>query len=198
MMRQLWIHKRDGVISLIVLIAIFLFVISLILSPVVSQTEQYRTELAKDARTLQQLRAIDNAREALDSTFAEYQSRDLQSWVYSQAGVDTATLDIQRRVSIELANASAQVRSVSPLPLKLQDGYSLVGVQVNFSASLPALMQTLIALEQEKPLLIIDNVRISPAQTRRLRRGEVAEQLVGVQMTVYTFLGSENHEGAVQ
>ena len=74
----------------------------------------------------------------------------------------------------------------------------MVGVQVNFSASMPALMQTLTALEQEKPLLIIDNVRISPAQTRRLRRGEVAEQLVGVQMTVYTFLGSENHEGAVQ
>ena len=184
MIRQLWLNQRDGIISLLVLAAIFLFAIVLILNPVFSQVERYRAELAKDARILQQLRAIDNARDALDSTFQEYQRRDLQSWVYSQTRADEVTLDIQRRVS--------------PLPVKLQDGYSLVGVQVNFSASLPALMQTLIALEQEKPLLMIDNVRITPSHPPRLRIGEKAEQLVAVQMTVFTFLGSENHEGAAQ
>lgn len=198
MMRQLWINKRDGIISLMVLIAVFLFASILILNPVVSQTERYRAELAKDARILQQLRAIDNARDALDSTFLEYQSRDLQSWVYSQTRADAVTLDIQRRVSTELANASAQVNSVSPLPVKTQDGYATVGVQVNFSASMSALMQALITLEQEKPLLVIDSVRISPSRTRRLRRGELPEQLVGVQMTVLTFLASDNSEGFVQ
>ena len=198
MMRQLWTNKRDGIISLIVLIAVFLLAIIFILNPVVSQAERYRAELAKDARVLQQLRAINNARDALDSTFEEYQNRDLQSWVYSQTRTDAVTLDIQRRVSTELANASAEVRSVSPLPVKMQDGYSMVGVQVNFSASMPALMQALTTLEQEKPLLIIDNVRISPSRTRRLRRGELPEQLVGVQMTVQTFLMSANSEGDVQ
>lgn len=198
MMRQLWTSKRDGVISLIVLIAVFLLAIIFILNPVVSQGERYRAELAKDARVLQQLRAINNARDALDSTFEEYQNRDLQSWVYSQTRADAVTLDIQRRVSTELANASAEVRSVSPLPVKMQDGYSMVGVQVNFSASMPALMQALTTLEQEKPLLIIDNVRISPSRTRRVRRGELPEQLVGVQMTVQTFLMSANSEEDVQ
>jgi len=198
MMRQLWTNKRDGIISLIVLIAVFLLTIIFILNPVVSQAERYRAELAKDARVLQQLRAINNARDALDSTFEEYQNRDLQSWVYSQTRTDAVTLDIQRRVSTELANASAQVQSVSPLPVKMQDGYSMVGVQVNFSASMPALMQALTTLEQEKPLLIIDNVRISPSRTRRLRRGELPEQLVGVQMTVQTFLMSANSEEDVQ
>ena len=198
MMRQLWTNKRDGIISLIVLIAVFLLAIIFILNPVVSQAERYRAELAKDARVLQQLRAINNARDALDSTFEEYQNRDLQSWVYSQTRTDAVTLDIQRRVSTELANASAQVQSVSPLPVKMQDGYSMVGVQVNFSASMPALMQALTTLEQEKPLLIIDNVRISPSRTRRLRRDELPEQLVGVQMTVQTFLLSANSEEDVQ
>ena len=198
MMRQLWTTKRDGIISLIVLIAVFLLAMIFILNPVVSQADRYRAELAKDARVLQQLRAINNARDALDSTFEEYQNRDLQSWVYSQTRADAVTLDIQRRVSTELANASAEVRSVSPLPVKMQDGYSMVGVQVNFSASMPALMQALTTLEQEKPLLIIDNVRISPSRTRRLRRGELPEQLVGVQMTVQTFLMSANSEEDVQ
>lgn len=198
MMRQLWVNKREGFISLMVLIAFFLFAITLILNPVISQTERYREELVKDTRVLQQLRAIDNARDALDLTFHEYQSRDLQSWVYSQARADTVTLDIQRRVSTELANAAAQVRSVSPLPVKNQAGYSTVGVEVNFSASMPALMTALNALEQEKPLLIIDSVRISPSQTRRLRLGELPEQVLSVQMTVLTFLVSESNDGIVQ
>lgn len=198
MIKQLWLNKRDGMMSLIVLIALFLFAMMLIVSPIVSQTERYRAELAKDARILQQLRAIDNAREVLDSTFQEYQRRDLQSWVYAQARADTVTLDIQRRVSTELANASAQVRSVSSLPIKSQDGYSTVGVQVNFTASLSALMQALSALEQENPVLIIDSIRISPAQTRRLRMNELPEQVLAVQMTVLTFLVSESGKGVVQ
>lgn len=198
MMRQLWNNKRDGVISLLVLIAVFLFAMMLFLSPVLSQTERYRAELAKDARVVQQLRALDTARDSLESTFQEYQSRDLQSWVYSKESSDSVTLDIQRRVSAELTNASAQVRSVSPLPVKVQDGYATVGVQVNFSASMAALMQALKALEQEKPLLVIDGIRISPIQVRRPRRGEQAEQLVSVQMTVLTFLVAENSSGVVQ
>ena len=198
MIRQLWNNKREGVISLLVLIAVLLFAIALLLSPVVNQVERYRTELAKDARILQQLRAIDNARDTLQSTFEAYQSRDLQSWVYSQTRPDTATLDIQRRVSAELTSAAAQVRSISPLPVKIQDGYSTVGVQVNFTASMPALMEALHALEQDKPLLVIDNARISPVRQRRLRRGEVAEQLVSVQMTVLTFLVSDTNEGVMQ
>ncbi|HZJ96187.1 MAG TPA: type II secretion system protein GspM [Thiopseudomonas sp.] len=197
MMRQLWINKRDGVISLLLLIAVLLFAFALLLSPVLNQVERYRTELAKDARILQQLRAIDNARDTLQSTFEEYQSRDLQSWVYSQTRPDTATLDIQRRVSAELTSAAAQVRSISPLPVKTQDGYSIVGVQVNFTASMPALMEALNALEQDKPLLVIENARISPVRQRR-RRGEVAEQLVSVQMTVLTFLVSDTNEGVMQ
>lgn len=197
-MRQLWNNKRDGIISLMVLVAVSIFVLAIILNPVVSQTEHYRAELTKDARILQQLRALDNARDALELTFQEYQNRDLQSWVYSKESSDAVTLDIQRRVSAELATASAQVRSVSSLPVKRQDGYSTVGVQVNFSASMAALMQVLNALEQEKPLLIIDSIRISPAQTRRTRTGEQPEQLVGVQMTVLTFLMTESSSGVVQ
>lgn len=198
MMQELWVRKKEGIISLAVLIAIVFLVIVFTLSPLVSQADRYRAELVKDARILQQLSAIDAARDSLESTFQEYQARDLKSWVYSQERADTVTLDIQRRVSVELANASAQVRSISPLTVKSQNGYSTVGVEVNFTASMLALMQLLKVLEQEKPLLVIDNVRISPVQMRRMRQGEVPEQLVSVQMTVQTFLVAENNAGAAQ
>lgn len=198
MLQQLWLNKRDGVISLLVLIAVLLLAVILLLSPVFKQVEEYRVELARDARILQQLRAIDNARDALQLTFEEYQSRDLQSWVYSQTNADAATLDIQRRVSAQLSSAAAQVRSISPLPVREQENYLIVGVQVDFTASMAELMEALTALEQEKPLLVIDNVRISPNRQRRLRRGEVAVQSVTVQMTVLTFLAAQYSEGVVQ
>ena len=197
-MQELWSRKKEGIISLALLIAIILLVIVFTLSPLAGQADRYRAELVKDARILQQLRAIDAARDSLESTFQEYQARDLKSWVYSQERADTVTLDIQRRVSVELASASAQVRSISPLTVKSQNGYSTVGVEVNFTASMLALMQLLKVLEQEKPLLVIDNVRISPVQMRRMRQGEVPEQLVSVQMTVQTFLVAENNAGAAQ
>ncbi len=197
-MQKLWVRKKEGIISLAVLIAIIFLVIAFTLSPLVSQADRYRSELVKDARILQQLSAIDAARDSLESTFQEYQARDLKSWVYSQERADTVTLDIQRRVSVELASASAQVRSISPLAVKSQNGYSTVGVEVNFTASMYALMQLLKVLEQEKPLLVIDNVRISPVQMRRMRQGEVPEQLVSVQMTVQTFLVAENNAGVTQ
>jgi len=96
MMRQLWMRQREGVISLAVLVAIILLALLLALDPVFSQIERYRAELAKDARTLQQLRAIDGARDELESTFTEYEEKDLQSWVYSKQRADAVALDIQR------------------------------------------------------------------------------------------------------
>ena len=197
MIRQLWMNKRDGVISVMVLVALILCLVVLALSPIMQQANRYRAELTKDARVLQQLRAIDNARENLESTFTAYQRQDLQNWVYSKTSVDTVTLDIQRRVSTELSNAAAQVLSVSPLPVTLQDEYSKVGVQVKFSATMPALIQALQALEQEKPLLVIDNVRMTPVQVR-VRTGEVAPQIVTVDMTVLTFLVPKVNQEALK
>lgn len=197
MIRQLWINKRDGVISILVLVAIFLLALALILSPMSSQKKRYSVELAKDARILQQLRALDNARDTLNSKFQEYQSRDLQSWVYSHADAGTVTLDIQRRVSAELTNAAAQVRTISPLPVKLENGYLTVGVQVDFSASMPALMQVFSELEQHKPLLMLADLAVTPARSGA-RRGELAQQLVSVQMIVKTFLAPDNNERTVK
>lgn len=197
MIRQLWMHKRDGLISVLILAVLILFLILLILSPITHQADRYRSELTKDARVLQQLRAINNARENLETTFQEYQNNDLQNWVYSSASADTVTLDIQRRVSTELSNAAAQVLSISPLPVTLQDDYSKVGVQVKFSATMPALMQALNALEQDKPLLVFDSIRIAPVQIR-VRTGEVAPQIVSVDMTVLTFLVPKGNQGALK
>ena len=198
MLQQLWLNKREGVISVLVLIAVLLLAVILLLSPVSKQVEHYRVELARDARILQQLRAIDNARDALQSTFEEYQSRNLQSWVYSSADATTAAVDIQRRVAAQLSSAAAQVRKTSPLPARTQEGYSVVGVQVDFTASMLALMEVLSALEQEQPLLIIDNVRIAPVRQSRIRRTDIPDQFVAVQMTVLTYVAAEYSEGDVQ
>ncbi len=198
MMQKLWMQKRDGVIALAVLIVVFLLLALLALNPVFSHVERYRAELRKDARVLQQLRAVDAARDALESTFQEYEEKGLQTWVYSQEQVDGVALDIQRRVSAELTQATAQVKTISPLPVKMQADYSAVGVKVDFSASMSALMEVLNALEQGKPLLVVDNLRITPARARSSRGGDFSEQTVDVQMTVLTLLMAQSSAGAVQ
>lgn len=198
MIRELWTRQRDGIISLTVLVGIFIFILMLALEPLFTHIESYRVELAKDARILQQLRALDGARDNLEAAFAEYQEKGLQDWVYSKQRPDAVTLDIQRHVSAELANTDAQVSSISSLSVKLQDGYSTVGVQVNFTSSMLALLEVLEVLEQSKPLLVLDSIRISPVRQTQSRDGVLSEQSVSVQMTVFTFLVDANGLGGAQ
>lgn len=188
MLKQLWMHKRDGVISLAVVMSLLLIVFVVALTPVLNQVATYRAELARDARILQQLRAVDSARDNLETVFTEYQDKNLQALVYSQERADTVTLDIQRRVSTELVAASAPVKSVSPLRERIQNEYSVVGVQVEFAASMPSLMQVLTRLEQDKPLLVIDSMVLSPVRVRRAGEKTLPEQAVDVKMTVVAFL----------
>lgn len=198
MLKQLWIHKRDGIISLAVVVAFFLILFALALTPVLNQVATYRAELARDARILQQLRAVDSARNNLEAVFTEYQDKNLQALVYGQERADKVTLDIQRRVSAELAAASAPVKSVSPLRERIQNEYSVVGVQVEFAASMPSLMQVLTRLEQDKPLLVIDSMVLSPVRVRRAGEQALPEQAVDVKMTVVAFLKPEQDTEVAQ
>lgn len=189
--RDLWLYKRDGVISLAVLLGVLGLVFLLLLDPVLGQVQRYRSELAKDARLVQEMRGIVAMRDELQANFTAYQEQGLEGWVYSGGSVNNTVLDIQRRVTDQLTLASAQVSSVSPVTAKRQDEYLLVGVEVRFTAGMRTLMEVLQALEQERPLLLVNNLRITPQAQRRTRQGVVPEQLISVQMTVQTYLVPE-------
>ncbi|MET1079714.1 MAG: type II secretion system protein GspM [Pseudomonas sp.] len=183
-------NKHQGPISLALLAILILLAGMLVWVPVQAQFARYDEELFRDGRQLQRLQSIDAARMELEILDRQFRERGLQDWVYNSDTEQVAIgLDIQRRVTSTLGKSTAQLRSITPLPAQRRGESTMVGVRVNFSASMPALMESLQALEQGKPLLLVEDFRINPSAARaRQPGGGVSEQVVEVQMSVVTFL----------
>lgn len=193
-MKARFLTHRDSLISAAILLLVVVVVASFIVSPLVNQYERYQFELAKDARLLQQLGAVAESKQDLQQTFQTFETQNLSSWLYDLADPAAVVLDVQRRVSGEVAKSSGQIRTISPMPIKRKDEYLLVGVQVHFTADFSAVMQILEALEADKPLLAVERLRLAPIAYRP-RAGELERQQLDVQMTVTTFVRGEIVQG---
>lgn len=196
-MKARLLNHRDSLISVALLLLVVLVVASFIVSPLMKQYEQYQLELTKDARLLQKLGAVAESKQELQQTFQMFETQELSSWLYDLAEPAAVALDVQRRVSAEIAKNSGQLRTISPMPTKRKDDYLLVGVQVNFTADYESVLQILKALETDKPLLAIDTLRLAPI-AYRARTAELERQQLNVQMTVTTFVRVEFTQGGEQ
>ena len=189
MMMAAFKQNRDGWISLLVLLAVVFVLCSLLLGPVVYQAERYRSELRKDERILTELRAIEAVQDEIKQVQQSYQERDLQSWGYTGLSLGAAGLDVQRRVSGWLEQV--QTQRVTPVTAQdVSESYAAVGVQVQFIAAMDELLEVLEHIEQARPLLVVEQLRITPRAVRRTSRQPQPPQMVSVQMTVQAYVAT--------
>lgn len=184
----LWQNKKEGIISWLVLLGILLALLLIVLGPVLYHTERYRTELRRDARVLQELRAIEAVQAEISQVSQTYQERNLQDLVYSGRDVNEISLDVQRKLSGWLGKS--QLQRMTPVTTGTADGHTAVGVQVQFTATLEELWQTLSQIEDSKPLLVVERVRLTPLAQRSRRNEPEPPQRVSVQMTVQTYVSA--------
>ena len=185
-MNALWQEKKEGIISVLVLVGVVLVLIVLLAGPVLYHTERYRAELRKDARVLQELRAIDAVQDEIGQVRQSYQERNLQDWAYAGHDTDEISLDVQRKISDWLAGS--QLQRMTPVTTRMGDGHAAVGVQVQFNATMDELLDTLRQIETSLPLLVVERIRLSPLIQRRQRNKPEPPQRVSVQMTVQTYV----------
>lgn len=185
-MNMLWQENKEGIVSVLVLAGAVLMLIALLASPVLYHADRYRSELRKDARVLQELRAIDAVQEEIDQVQQSYHERNLQDWVYTGRDTDEISLDVQRKMSSWLVGS--QLQRMTPVTARVADGHAAVGVQVQFTATMDELLHTLRQIENSRPLLVVERVRLSPLVQRKRRNQPEPPQLVSVQMTVQTFV----------
>lgn len=185
-MKSLWHNKRDGLVSLAILLGAVLVLLVLLLGPVLYQADRYRVELRRDARVLQELRAIEAVRDEIEMVREAYQQRNLHDWMYASHNPDEVTLDVQRKVTGWLAGA--EVQRITPVINRTGGEYVSVGVHVQFMAGLGQLVDFVRAIEQSRPLLMVESMRLTPQAQRRNRDGSEWPQVVSVQMTVQTYV----------
>lgn len=185
-MTSLWRTNREAVVSLAVLLALLVLLVVLLLGPVLYQADRYRSELRRDARVLMELRAIEAVQGDIEALRENYQERNLHEWVYANRGTDEISLDVQRKVTGWLAGA--EVQRVTPVVSRADSEHVAVGVHVQLLATLEQLQDFLGAIERSRPLLVVENMRLTPETQRRTRDGGVTPQVLGVQMTVQTYV----------
>lgn len=190
-MSLVWLQSRKhGLLSLGVLALAVLFVVSLALVPLLERYERYELELVRDGRQMQSLLAISASRDELERVFAEYQIRGMHDWLYTTSDIEAIELDIQRRVSAVLAEQGALVRTVSSVRGLQKDGYRAVGVRVFVHGSLQSILGVLTAIENMRPLLLAEDMRLTPLPVGRGGEG-LHPQSLEVEMSVLTFLPIE-------
>ena len=187
-MSRLWQEKKQGLISWLVLLGLLLVVFLLLLGPVLHHADRYRFDLRRDARVLQELRAIEAVQDEIVQVQQDYQQRGLQGWVYAGHNAGEISLDVQRRVSDWLA--VTQVQRITPVRVKADNNYEGLGVQVHFTSSMEELLEVIQQIEQSRPLLAVEQMRVSPVAQRRTRNQPEPPQRVTVQMTIHTYVAT--------
>lgn len=185
-MKALWRDKKEGLISLGVLLGLLVVLVSLLMGPVLYQADRYRSELRRDARMLQELRAIEAVRGEIEELRQSYHQRNLHEWVYESRNTDEISLDVQRKVSAWLG--AAQVQRITPVTSRNGNEHVAVGVQVQFIATLDELLAFAREIESSRPLLMVEHMRLSPHAQRRGRDQPEAPQMLSVQMSVQTYI----------
>lgn len=188
--------KYQALLSWLLLSVAILFAVLVISGPLLDRHDKYRFELTKDGRLLQRLQALANSRGELEDASERFAQQGLSEWVYSpEMSASAVELAIQRRVSEVISSAEAEVRSIAPIDAKRRDGYTVVGVRAQFGGELGSVMSSLQMLEQGRPLLVLDELVITPSTVRRGRKGEGAQQALDVQISILAFLPLPPAEG---
>lgn len=181
--------KYQALLSWLLLSVVILFAVLVVSGPLLERHDKYSFELTKDGRLLQRLQALANSRGELEEASERFAQQGLSEWVYSpEMSASAVELAIQRRVSEVISSAEADVRSIAPIDAKRRDGYMVVGVRAQFGGGLSSVMSSLQMLEQGRPLLVLDDLLITPSAVRRGRRDEGAQQAVDAQVSILAFL----------
>ncbi|MBD9413985.1 hypothetical protein IB234_05350 [Pseudomonas sp. PDM16] len=187
-MNASWLQShRQGLASLTIAAALFLLFVALVATPLISRWDRYQLELTKDGRVMQHLQAMLASRDDLEQAYADFQQRGLDRWVYQAASAEAIELDIQKRVTDLLSTQGVQVRTVSALRGLQRDDHQIVGMRFLFSGTLPSVLTVFDEIELMRPLLLIEDVRMSPV-LQGGRRDAPQKQLLEIEMSVVTFL----------
>jgi len=153
------------------LLGLVLFtVIFLVLLPLFSSWLDYREQKNDLLFRLQRQQAIvarrDSVAQNLESLNQQYQQQGYLSDSDTEA---LASAELQNIVKTAVTEAGGQLTSTQGLPGKAEEDFVRVAVKVRMSGSIEALRAVLHSLDTNMPLLLVDQLDISPVRGARNR-----------------------------
>jgi len=133
----------------------------------------YRQPLEEDGFRLQRFLQTAARKDALQQQVERLrQQHQAQGYLLAHTTPALASADLQQRVSALVAQHGGQLRSTQVAPVQLEENYARIGIRVQMTGALDTLLNLFYELEAGRPLLQLDNIRITPQRRRRFRHGQ--------------------------
>ncbi len=163
-------------LALGLLAALVLVVVLAALSPLFNTWLDYREQKETLLFRLQRQQTIaarrDSVAQNLDFLHEQFQQ---QGYLSDSDTESLASAELQNIIKTAVTDAGGQLTSTQGLPGKTEDGFMRILVKVRMSCSREALRAVLYALETNVPLLLIDQLDISPVRGARNRSNNKLE-----------------------
>ncbi|ATG90463.1 type II secretion system protein GspM [Methylomonas koyamae] len=159
------------------LLAAVVIVITLaVLLPLFNSWLDYREQKDKLLFRLQRQQTIaarrDSVAQNLDFLHQQFQE---QGYLSDSDTESLASAELQNIIKTAVTDAGGQLTSTQGLPGKAEDGFMRILVKVRMSCSMEALRAVLHTLENNVPLLLVDQLDISPVRGTRNRSSNKLE-----------------------
>jgi len=98
--------------------------------------------------------------------------------------VETTGAAMQRKLREVMTQAGMTVSGSQILPIKAKSGYDKIELDITATGSMIAFADSLKALKEMTPIVIVKTIKIKPAKARRTRKDQISVQNVSVRFKV--------------
>lgn len=162
------LYQRWLAVGLLVLVVAALMLV--VVMPLVSAGMQYHEEKNDLLFRLQRQQNIAGREAAVAENLESSKQQFDQQGYFSTSNTEAlASAELQNLVKTAVTDAGGQLTSTQGLPGKLEDGFFRVAVKVRMTANIETLSSVLHSIETSVPVLIVDQLDISPVRGVRNR-----------------------------
>jgi len=158
----------------VLLVFLVLGALGLAISPIFAHVAELSSHIEQERNLLSRLSSV-AATQPAAADAGKIPDREAYAGLFLQGeseGIRLASL--QSRLSEIFAANGVKLRSARNLPAKERDDLHLLGVQLQFAAPVERLQAILLAIEEQKPLLLIESLQVTPlAATSEEERGNL-------------------------
>jgi general secretion pathway protein M len=174
-----------GLLFLLVLV----FVLGVV-TPLVSSGLAYHDEKTDLMFRLQRQQKIAARKDSVAQNLENIQRQFQEQGYFTHRDTEAlASADLQNIVKTAVTDAGGQLTSTQGLPGRLEEGFNRVAVRVRMTGSMETLRTVLQSIARNVPVLVIDQIDITPVRGLRNRGSKIdASSQLNVSFQVVSFM----------
>jgi hypothetical protein len=159
------------------LIAAIAAAFALLVAPLEGRFSSLRADLATQRELVGRLEAFAATRDSADAAAGEAQAA-LRSPLFLAGDTDALrSANLQALITDLAEKSGVRLSSTRGLPVQIQEGLRMFGIQAEFETGLKQLQAVLAACDAKRPALFIRSVQVSPLASRRRDSDELKVRL---------------------